>query len=185
MGSLGKDGNGSCLWAAASCQIMPSTLPPQPPLQVLLLASFFLSFWDCHSIPSHIFCASPQKRLHIQVWATSKPNSCELSSFFKQPSSSLPNPALSCMTLQEILASSPTACSKAGRAAASNRRPPLPSFSSPSLWAWRKEKYYPTDSGFADAKKQMEERAYPMPTSGSLQKVSASARIRPLDAAGS
>lgn len=126
---------------------MPCTLPPQPPLQVLLLASFFLSFWDCPSIPSHIFRASPQKWLHIQVWATSKPNSCELSSFFKQPSSSLPNPSLSCMTLQEILASSPTACSRAGRAAASNRRPPLPSFSSPSLWAWRKEKYYPTRFG--------------------------------------
>jgi len=137
--SLGRDRNGSCLWAAASYHITPCILPPQPPPEVLLLAPFFLTFWDCHSTPSNIFCASSQKRLHIQVWATSKPNACESSLLFKQPSRPQPNPSLPCTTLQETSASPPTACYEAGWVASSNRRPPLPSFSSPSLWAWRKK----------------------------------------------
>lgn len=129
--SLGKDRNGSRLWAAASCRIM--SLPPQSPLKVLLPASCFLTFWDRHGTPSNIFRASPQKWLGIPMWATSKPNARKPSLFFKQPSGALPDPSPSCTTSQKTLASPPTARYKAGRVASSNRRPPHPSFSSLSL----------------------------------------------------
>lgn len=98
---------------------------------------------------------------------------------------SLPNLSLSYITLQETLASPSTACYESGWRAASRRSPLLLSLWSPSLWAWKGKKTHPTDLGVAIAKKQIEECAYPMPVSGSLQKVSVSTRIGPLGAAGS
>ena len=62
--SLGKNRNGSCLWAAASCRTMPCTLPPQPPLKVLLLASFSLTFWDCQYSIKHFLCFTLEVAVH-------------------------------------------------------------------------------------------------------------------------